>query len=62
MLQHDQKMTHVTEVVGVLLGQDNSRKVNNTGEFHTAWVLAVEPLIENVHGVPSFNDIHGVLR
>lgn len=55
-------ITHITEVVSVLFGQDNSWKVNNAGELDRAWRLAVEPVIENSLGVSSFDDIHRVLR
>lgn len=55
-------ITHVTDVVSVLLGQDNSWEVDNTGELHGAWGLAVEPLIENSLGISSLDDVHRVLR
>lgn len=55
-------ITHITEVVSVLLGQDNSWEVDDAGEFHSAWKLAVEPFIENILCVSSFDDINRVLR
>lgn len=54
-------ITHITDVEGILLGQDNGREVNNTGELDSAWGLAVEPLIDNSLGIFSFDDIHRVL-
>lgn len=55
-------ITHITEVVSILLGQDNSWEVHNTGELDSTWGLAIEPVIENCLGISSFNDIHRVLR
>lgn len=55
-------ITHITEVVSVLLGQDNSWEVNNAGELLSAWRLAVEPLIENSLGMFGFDDIHRFMR
>lgn len=55
-------ITHVTEVGSVLLGQDNSREVDDTGEFHTTWMLAVEPFVENFLCISSFDDIDRILR
>lgn len=55
-------ITHITDGVSVLLGQDNSREVDNTGELHSAWGLAVEPFIEDSLGISSFNHVHRVLR
>lgn len=53
--------THIAEVVSILFGQDNSWEVNNAGELHCAWRLAIEPVIENILGFFSFDDIHRVL-
>lgn len=55
-------VAHITEVVGVLLGQDDGWEINDAGELHSAWGLAVQPLIENVLGISSFDDIHRILR
>lgn len=55
-------VTHITDVVSVLLGQDDCREVNNAGELHGAWGLAVEPVIENSLGISSFDYVHRVLR
>lgn len=55
-------IAHITDVVSILLGQDNSREVDNAGELHSAWGLAVEPVIENSLGISSFDDINRVLR
>lgn len=55
-------ITHITEDVSVLLGQDNSWEVNNAGELHSAWRLAVEPLVENSLGIFGFDDIHRFMR
>lgn len=55
-------MSHIAEVVGILLGQDNGRKIDNAGKLDGAWMLTVEPLVENVLGISSFDNIHRVLR
>lgn len=59
-LQRD--VTHITDVVSVLLGQDNSREVNNTGKLDSTWVLAIKPLIDDSLGMLNFDDIYAVLR
>lgn len=59
-LQKD--VTHITEVFSILLGQDNSWEVNDTGELDRTWVLAVEPFIEDSLGMLHFDDIYTVLR
>lgn len=55
-------VTHIAEVVGVLLGQDDGRKVDDAGKLHGAGRLAVQPLVEDGLGMSSFEDIHRVLR
>lgn len=55
-------VAHITEVVGVLLGQDDGWEIDDAGELHSARGLAVQPLIENVLGISSFDDIHRILR
>lgn len=55
-------IAYITEVFSILLGQDNSWKVNNAGELHGAWWLAVEPFIENILAMSSLEHIHRVLR
>lgn len=51
-------ITHITDVDGVLLGQDHGWQIDHAGELLAAWGLAVEPLIEDLHGVLSFDDVH----
>lgn len=62
MLHIQKAVTHIAQVVGILLGQDDGWKVDNAGELHAAWRLAVQPLVENGLGVSSFENIHRVLR
>lgn len=51
-------ITYITDVVSILLRQDNSWEVDYTGELDGAWGLSVQPVIENSLGISSFDDIH----
>lgn len=55
-------ITHLTDIVSILLGQYNGGQVNDTGELDSARWLAVEPFIDNFLGISNFDDIHTVLR